>query len=359
MPQFKEKELRRAIARTKSEKESAIFAFGSGETVRRPYSIQPWGSQNWRDNATWIQLIPRKIVNQGTSGRGGNLTGGESGPRFIFLAPVSIAENIGHTWGAYDSIQSRIAEKALGAAKIGADITSVVKGSQNLISGGIEGLKSGFDGTNYGNVLESIARKAYNTVGGHNVPKIKIDKPMVYQDSQRRQIIFEVNLIAEKDPKKDVLDVIQDLQKYSSPGINLKSGIDIDFPYYWEITTQPGEAIRYTTTALEAVQSTYNIPWKNGFPMQATLQLTFRDISPLFRQTIQSGSIINVIDTAENIEYKEEPGAIISNPSQSQLQKNILRATQAARAAGGHYATGKAISTRVGQGAGSGSQLGI
>lgn len=333
-----------------------IFKFQSGDLVRRPYSLEPYSTGNWQNRATWVQMTPRKIVNQGTSGRGGNIqSGGERGATFIFLAPPTIAENIGHSWGAYDSIQSRIAEKAIGAAKIGRDFTSAATGAKNIFSSGQLG--NVFKGSNYGTALEDLARTAYTSVGGQNVPKIKVDKPLVYQDSQRRVLVLEFQLIAEKDPKKDILDVVQDLQKYSSAGINQRSGIDIEFPYYFEVITTPGEAIKYTTCALEAVQTTYNVPWINGFPSQCTLQLTFKDMSPLFRQTIQSGSIINVVNRAENLEFQNDPTS--TKIKETALLGNIRRVQSGVRAAGGYVAIGKSVSTRVGQGAGSGSVLGI
>ena len=167
-------------------------------------------------------------------------------------------------------------------------------------------------------------------------------------------MVLEFNLIAEKDAKRDVLDVIQDLQKYSSPGINQRSGIDIEFPYYFEVITQPGEAIKYTTCALEAVQSTYNVPWVNGYPVQASLQLTFKDISPLFRQTIKSGSIINVISRDENTAYNQDPSATksdIGNLRASARQSlNRQRNIQAQRASGN-----KPLSAQVGPGQSTGS----
>ena len=336
-----------------------IFKFAPGDIVKRPYSLEPFSSDEWYNRATWVAMTPRKIVNQGTSGRGGNIqSSGERGATFLFLAPPTIAENIGHTWGAYDSIQSRIAEKAIGAAKVGRDLTSAVKGIKNIAKDAIAGTLFNTKNMNAGNALETIARKAYTKIGGIEVPKLKMDKPLIYQDSQRRSLVLEFQLLAEKDPKKDILDVVQDLQKYSSAGINQRSGIDIEFPYYFEVITIPGEAIKYTTCALEAVQSTYNVPWRNGFPVQATLQLTFKDISPLFRQTIQSGSIINVISRSEGIEFNQDPTSTISK-NDSGLLTNSRRIVRAVRAAGGAAATGKALSTRVGQGRGSGSTLGI
>jgi hypothetical protein len=287
-----------------------IFKFGPGEIVQRPYSLDPWSSQKWRSNATWLKLKARKIVDQLSSGRGGQIAGGEDGATFLFLGPRTISENIGHSWEAYDSIQSRIAEKVASAAKTGRDVVSLVEGGKGFNTSQITNLFSN-TGSNYGVALENVVRAAYNSVAGHSVPKIKIDKPLVYSTSNRRQITFELELIAEKDPKKDIVDVIQDLMKYSCAGISQRSNIDIEFPYFFEVTTEPSQVIKYSTCALTAVQPSYGEPWRNGYPMSAKLQLTFEDISPLFRQTIQSGSLINVI--SGNTVNRKDPSATLSS----------------------------------------------
>lgn len=290
------------------------FVFKPGEIVQRPYQLDPWASPEWQNNATWIKMRARKIVDQLSSGRGGQIAGGEDGATFLFLAPPSFGENIGHTWSAYDSIQTRIAEKAIQAAKLGRDAVSLVEGAKGFLGeGGDDKIKSLFSTTgskNYGTALESVVRKAYNSTAGHSVPKIKVDKPLIYTDSQRRQLILQFELVAETNPKNDILDVIQDLMKYSSAGISSKSNIDIEFPYFFEVTTVPGEAINYKTCALQTVQPTWNPPWRNGFPGSCSLQLSFQDISPLFRQTIESGSLIRVISPTEYTQNEKDTSAV-------------------------------------------------
>lgn len=292
------------------------FVFKPGDLVQRPKQLDPWASPAWQTNATWVQMKARKIVDQLSSGRGGQIAGGEDGATFVFLAPPNFGENIGHTWSAYDSIQTRIAEKAIQAAKLGRDVVSIAESSKGFL--GAEGqnkVKGLFNQTgNYGTALESVVRNAYNSTVGHTVPKIKVDKPLIYTDSQRRQLVLQFDMVAENDPKNDILDVVQDLMKYSSAGISDKSNIDIEFPYFFEVTTTPGEAINYKTCALISVQPTYSGPWRKGFPGTCQLQLTFQDISPLFRQTIQSGSLINVISRAENIENRDNPSAVVVAP---------------------------------------------
>ena len=94
---------------------------------------------------------------------------------------------------------------------------------------------------------------------------------------------------------------IQKLMKYSSPELKPGSDINIEFPYMWEIETLPSSFIKYKTCALIGVQPTWNAPYigENGVPSSVNLQLTFLDMSPLYRETIESGTVINIITREE------------------------------------------------------------
>jgi len=284
---------------------SDLFVFKPPIIVKRPYSIQPYASPEWEQYATWIQMKARKITDQSTSGRGGTIGAGEEGATFLFMAPKSFGEQIGHTWEEYESMASRLANKVRDAAKLGSEISALKNSSINIADIG-----KAFSTTNFAQAAESITRKAYTSVAGSNIPKVKIDTPLYYASSERRQLTLEFDLVAESRAtiKKDVLDVVQDLMRYSSPGLSSRSSIDFEFPYYFEVKSMPTEGIKYTTAALTAVQPIYGEPWINGYPSHCKLNLTFKDISPLFRKTITHGSIINVIGGSI------PPGQTTTNP---------------------------------------------
>ena len=273
-----------------------LFVFGPSDIVKRPHNTFPWSDHANFNNYMWVQMKARKISDQNTSGRGGTIAGGEEGATFIFLGPKSFGEQIGHEWSEYESMASRLANKVRDAAKLGGEIGSLL--NANIDIGSVTNVFKGAS-TNFASSAEALTRKAYNAVAGQNIPKIKIDTPLYYGGSTRRELTLEFDLIAEssdpRDIKRDVLDVVQDLMRYSSPGISERSSIDIEFPYYFEVKTLPDEGVKYTTAALIAVQPTYGEPWIGGYPSQCKLNLTFKDISPLFRKTITHGSIINVI----------------------------------------------------------------
>ena len=297
------------------------FIFPPGEPVKIPYGLVPWSSPTWQRNAMWIHMKAKKITDQTTAGRGGSIAGGADGAEFVFLGPNEIPENIGHTWDEYDSIQSRVANKVRDAAKLGAELKSLGGGLSKFNVGDIgKVFESSMD--NFGSAAETLVKGAYNAVASHAIPKIKVDTPLYYGGSERRQLVLDFNLVTESDsPKNDVIDVVQDLMRYSSA--SSKGDVDIEFPYYFEVWSEPGRAINYTTAALMAVQANWTGPWLGGYPTACKLSLTFKDISPLYRQTITKGSIINVInrDKSRSAEARQQTASNISNAQAAKKQE--------------------------------------
>lgn len=299
------------------------FIFQPGKIVRRPEKILPWSNPDWQQNSMWIHMKAKKITDQTTSGRGGSIAGGADGAEFVFLAPNDIPENIGHTWSDYDSIQSRVANKVRDAAKLGAELKSLGGGLSNFNVGDVSKVfESSMD--NFGSAAETLVKGAYNAVASHSIPKIKVDTPLYYGGSERRQLTLEFTIIVENHPKRDVVDVVQDLMRYSCA--STKGDVDIEFPYYFEVWSDPGKAINYTTAALMAVQASWVGPWRKGMPDACKLNLTFKDISPLYRQTITKGSIINVINRSDT-RSKEARGQTAVN------LENSMNATSTERKA--------------------------
>lgn len=62
----------------------------------------------------------------------------------------------------------------------------------------------------------------------------------------------------------------------------------------FEISTEPSELIKVSYAAMVSIQPTYQVPYVNGNPIRAELALSFEDMSPLFKKTIEEGTIINV-----------------------------------------------------------------
>lgn len=272
--------------------------------IQRPATISPWArnaqKQGYKNGSVWIQMKPRKIVDQFSKGAG-DIATVELPETFVFLAPLALNENVVHHWEAYESVASRIAQKIRTGVKLGAEGAALTGlfGKEADLSSGFKDVFAN-NGGNVGASIEKFASRAYGAVQGSKIPKIKVDTPLYYTNSDRRQLILDFQLFHENIgiPKEEVLvKPIQKLMKYSSP--DFKGGISIEFPYMWEVTTYPFKFIKYTTCALTAVQPTWNSPYIKGVPSSVNLQLTFQDLSPLYRNTIELGSVINVISKQE------------------------------------------------------------
>lgn len=266
---------------------------------RNPSLRHPWARNPEQNGFVWIHLNARKILDQHSKGVG-RIAIEEGSPevQYAFLAPLSITETVQHNWAEYDSIASRLAQKVRTAAKIGAEWNGLVQSFEDATQKNdkIKGLlkqKSPKAATS----LASVVRDVYTGLSPHSIPKIKVDTPLYYENSPRRNFTFEVTLIAEKDPRFDVVEPIKDLMKFSSPALDGVGGINIHFPYMWEVYTRPKEWIKFSTMALTAVQPTYQAPYINNYPSSAILQLTFIDLSPLYRSAIETGSVINVLES--------------------------------------------------------------
>jgi hypothetical protein len=270
---------------------------------RNPSSKHPWATNPEKSGFVWIHINARKILDQYSKGVGRvSVKTGSPEVQYAFLAPLAITEQAVHNWAEYDSIASRLAQKIRTSAKIGAEFRGLVgsfEDKANVNDKAKALLKS--KAPNKAFAVQRLLQGFYNKLSPHSIPKTKVDTPLYYENSNRRSFTFEVILVAEKDPRFDVVEPVKDLMKWSSPALK-GGGVNIDFPYMFEVYTRPKEFIRFSTLALTAVQPTYNAPYIGGYPSSCNLQLTFLDLSPLYRSAIESGSVINIIPVGSTAE---------------------------------------------------------
>ena len=284
------------------------FTYKGSQIVKNP-NFDPYS--NWR-NALWVWMIPLKLENQGSQGRGGSLSiGGENRPTFAFLAPNSISENINHTWEGFDSIQSRLMGKMVAGAKLLNEGAALKQSIKNIVSN-----QSPHSPDIPTTSMFDRAVIQAGKIAGTEVPKFKVDTPLRYMDSARRTLQLEFLLMnsaptlmedrsmkghswkAKSRGLSEVTNIVHDLMMYSAPAIKEGSTIEYEFPYIWRLETAPNGFIIFNYCALESVQPTWKSPYVNGYPLSCELTLTFKDLSPLFRSTIKSGSAIRVIDNS-------------------------------------------------------------
>lgn len=263
--------------------------------IRNPSLTHPWARNagTTKSGVVWLHLNAKRILDQQSKGVGAvTVPIGKPDVQFAFLAPLALTETNAHNWAEYDSLSSRLAQKIRTAAKVGAEWKAIKNAfkitpedtAKNRLAKGVD----------QGALVSDWLKQIYNDhAKSYSIPKLKVDTPLYYESSDRRALNFEVMLIAERSPKEDVVDIVQTLMKYAAP--DLKGGIDIQFPYMFEVYTQPNKWLNYTTLALTAVQPTWNHPFYDGYPSSCNLQLTFKDLSPLYRGAIETGSVINVI----------------------------------------------------------------
>jgi len=222
-----------------------------------------------------------------------------------FIAPNEIQEPISHTWEAYDSLASRLADKAGFVNKIEQELkgiknsalkTELVKGLKTAMG---SGMKETADAA-----YKAIAKAAKNPAASidsftrlgmnANVSTNRVDSPLVYKNSSRRLYDFIFQLFTDKSDYaiSDIVYPVRLLQYLSTPGIpdspytkNAKSIAEVTPPYVFSIQSVydggiDTDFINIDTMVLKNVQATYRGPYPNGYPISAELHLTFEELDP-------------------------------------------------------------------------------
>jgi len=189
-----------------------------------------------------------------------------------FIGFTDIQEGISHTWEPYGSIQGRLSELvATGKADFGKTFDS---------------LKSAYKAGKTGQVASILNH------GDTSSAKYKVDTPLVYTGSQRRQISFTFVLQTYKDEYADVLEPIHEFRKLSCAGIEGKTIDVIDWPAIFSVRTEPQGFVNISDAALTDVQVTWGAGAHYGGmgnPRRAELTVTFLDLRPLYKSSWSQG----------------------------------------------------------------------
>ena len=257
---------------------------------------------NFKD-AVWIEIKPRQLISQTKGARGQNairtsdryteggylevndLTNSKGYfPTFKFLAPVEIQENIVHEWQAYESIATRLLQKGVDLTKLVDDAKTIANPIWKDIKKWTGYLTKGqFEKVNAANAKQSL-RDVLTGIVTSPVPRIKLDTPLVFQDSNRRTYTFGFHLIDEGNTYKDVVYPVKLLQKYSAASYKAGTQIAYDPPFVFSVQTTPdSKFIKIPNAALTAIQPIFRQPYRNGHPSICELNLTFTEIDPLYR----------------------------------------------------------------------------
>jgi hypothetical protein len=297
---------------TNSSTRNEVMNSDPKKIVQIPGSFFPHSSFT---EALWLKFTAKELRASTTAGRGGTLNIGKTGTTFKFLAPETIIESHNHDWQPYESIQSKILQKVLGWKKgigEGKDIYNNLTQRINKLNGKLPS----------GQQMSNILTGGFGT----ETPKWKVDTPLAYTNSQRRQWQFTFQL-ADARGGIEVIEAVKQLMKYAAPKAEADE-IAIRFPWLFEIVTEPAGLLEADYAAMTSIQPSWMSPYIKGRPSRCELTLSFTDMSPLFEKTITQGGIVNVVtnDTAEAKEREKNAatykGLSIPGPGGSAFDQN-------------------------------------
>jgi len=283
-----EQKLTKVTANSSTRKE--VMKPNSKKIVQIPGNFFPHSSFT---EALWLKFTAKELKSGTTGGRAGSLNIGKTGTTFKFLAPETIIESHNHNWEPYESIQSKILQKVLGWKKAlgeGKDI-------YNNLSTRLKGMNGNLG---VGQQMDQLLQGSFSTA----TPKWKVDTPLAYKTSQRRQWQFTFQL-ADARGGIEVIEAVKQLMVYAAPAVD-KGNIAIKFPWLFEIVSEPEGLIEADFAAMTSIQPSWMAPYIKGRPSRCELTLSFTDMSPLFEDTITQGGIINIV---ENTPEEQEEAA--------------------------------------------------
>lgn len=226
----------------------------------------------------------------------GSMRGDTPLANWKLLVSSDITESINHSWGKYESMSGKLQELVDSTAATissGASIGSgAFTGKQQSSPTQIQAGSLGQAGNSANSMLTAAAEQSGLT--SEQVKNTKLDASMVYQDSTNRQFNIELELVAFSNPKREVYDPIRAFMEFSCASAKGMFGIDFPALFTLHSTSKGGSGvISIELAALVSVQPTWKFPWKDGYPMAASVTLTFVEIPPLYRQTLKGQSIVS------------------------------------------------------------------
>jgi hypothetical protein len=257
---------------------------GGGKTFQNP-GFSPYTEPKFY--GTWIKIVDKKIIHQTASTQkdgGIILDTSYEGTTWKYLAPLQIMETINNAWEPWETISSRLAGK-------GKEYKQIYKEGSNLV-GALSEQWKGLSAGKFFKNLTSVTKE-----------KMKIDTPLVYENSDRREYTLQFNLICNNEEMGNgspemMMQGIKDLQYKSLPTRTAGDfGLGIDLPHVFSVESMillgndeniPNmPMISLEFAALTSIQPTYTGPYDTkGNPMRAELTLTFKELPPLYSDNL-------------------------------------------------------------------------
>lgn len=217
---------------------------------------------------------------------------------FKFLVPENFQESIQHSWADYSSFTSQFANRFLPLLQ---NVAGAYTGATNILKDG--SMSSG--STNFLQGSDSLST-------AEGAVSMRFDAALTYQTSQRRRYMFELHFADCGDPYEDVVYPIKLLEWLSSASIN--SGFaQITRPYIFRVYTNPVKFLYMKYCALESVLPNYSAPYRNGYPTSASVQLSFVELAPLYKDQFKSEITGNTSSSSSTV--TQDPNAEVIGPT--------------------------------------------
>lgn len=218
------------------------------------------GRENATRNLTRVGISVWKILSQNLNARdANNILRAPIGDYYEFLIPDGLFEQLSHNWSPSQNIAGRLGQVA----------------------------------QKYNKTLKEV--KAVVGPGGQiKSDMIKIDSPIMYENSERRKLALTVNLRNQGEPHKNVA-IAEAFKRYSSAkiGNNGDARAKIDFPYIFEVATVPHDWFVIQNAFLASVQLTYGgFVGGTGYPGSLDMILNFEDLEPLYERSFNQRATV-------------------------------------------------------------------
>lgn len=256
----------------------------------------------------WVEMQPVELLNVNTGGnRGGSYRTGAEGPVYRFLAPDDGVQEVhNYDWEEYESMSTKLLNTIN-------TIEAGTKQIKQIASQTVNQMKRSYDQWASGKGLASISPKDFiaNAVGVTK-PKFKIDSPLAFKTSHRRQFTLTFNLLSEGFT--DLTKHVKKIQAYAAP--ESTDRFSIKYPHIWKVHSNPTGVLDIDIAACTSCQVNWMRPYFRGKPQRCELTLSFTDISPLFASTIKEGGIVNVTSTGRETSFS-------SSDADKEFNKNL------------------------------------
>lgn len=222
--------------------------------------------------------------------------------KFEFLHPDELPETLTHDWQPYESVAQSISQawaqfgigtpEQLVTLANALNIQTTNRQLSEIWSEVVEKAGNVWKGvttgeTGIGDIVTQGLNKIKNITKSGYVANSRVDSPLQYKGSNRRNFNFIFNLV-NIDPDtnhEEVVLPVKLLQMLSSPSYEEQAdagfNVEIILPYVFEIKTKPGNLIVCDMAILKQVSPIWKGPWFNGYPSRCELTLQFEEYRPL------------------------------------------------------------------------------